>query len=203
MPTVAKRSSTTAICTESSLIVVGGVGRGLSQCPVEVMSIEDHQWFIAAGIGIQEVFRRASGIICGDQLYILGGINSKSVYSCTLGDLLKSCQSATPRESNHSNTWRQLTDLPAYNSTCVSFCDHFVAIGGNVSKTSYVPPTKTVYAYNQTTNSWEMISEMFVARRKCFAAALPATNELMVVGGTSGFLDHIIDSVEFASVIPY
>jgi hypothetical protein len=204
MPT--KRASATAICTESSLIVVGGAGRKLSQCHVEVMGIEDHQWSIAAGINAQEkIFRRASGVICGDQLYILGSFDSKSVYSCTLGDLLESCQSAstpTPRESSHSNTWRKLTDLPAYNSTCVSFCGHLVAIGGNVSHPRYAPrSTKNLYIYNQTTNSWEVISEMSVARRQCFVAALLATNELMVVGGTSGFLDHTIDFVEFASVI--
>jgi hypothetical protein len=201
MPT--KRASATAICTESSLIVVGGVGRGRFQCPVEIMSIEDHQWSIAAGINIQ-YFRGTSGVICGDQLYILGAFDSKSVYSCTLGDLLESCQSAstpTPRESSHSNTWRKLTDLPAYNSTCVSFCGHLVAIGGNVSQPRYAPrSTKNLYIYNRTTNSWEVISEMSVARRQCFVAALPATNELMVVGGTSGILDPI-DSVEFASLI--
>jgi N-acetylneuraminic acid mutarotase len=206
MPT--KRASATAICTESSLIVVGGVGHGLSQCPVEVMSIEDHQWSIAAGINIQGGIQGASGVICGDQLYILGATDSKSVYSCKLGDLLQSCRSAnsapklaTPRDSSYSNIWRKLADLPTYNSTCVSLCGHLVAIGGNVPKTTYEPPTKTVYTYNRTTNSWEVISEMSVARRKCFVAALPATNELMVVGGTSGFLDHIIDYVEFASVI--
>lgn len=51
----------------------------------------------------------------------------------------------------------------------------------------------------RTTNSWEVISEMLVARHECFAVALPATNELMVVGGSSGMLK--IDSVEFASLL--
>jgi tRNA G18 (ribose-2'-O)-methylase SpoU len=204
MPT--KRSSTTAICTESSLIVVGGSGRGLSQCPVEVMSIEGHQWSIAAGINIQYTFRRASGVICGDQLYILGSYyDSQSVYSCVLGDLLQSCQSAstpklaTPRKLGHVNTWRRLADLPVCDSTSVSFCGHLVAIGGNVSKTNYTT-IKAIYAYNRTTNSWEVISEMSVARRQCFAAALPATNELMVVGGTGGMFAPI-NSVEFARII--
>ena len=203
MPT--KRASATAICTESSLIVIGGVGCGAFQCPVEVMSIEDHQWSIAAGINIQEdVFRRASGVICGNQLYLLGATDSKSVYSYTLSDLLQSCQSAptpnlaTPKNSSHFNTWRKLADLPICDSTSVSFCGQLVAIGGNVSSTDYVT-TKIVYAYMRTTNSWEVISEMSVARHECFAVALPATNELMVVGGSSGMLK--IDSVEFASLL--
>ena len=53
----------------------------------------------------------------------------------------------------------------------------------------------------QPGNSWEVISDtdMSVARYECFAVALPAINELMVVGGSSGMLK--IDSVEFASLL--
>ena len=211
MPT--KRSSATSICTESSLIVVGGELEGYDllhvpiQCPVEVMSIKDHQWSIAASINIQEdVFRRASGVICGDQLYVLGAANSNSVYSCILGDLLQSCQSAStpklaaPRKFSHFSIWRKLASLPIYNSTCISFCDHLIAIGGTVSPTDTNAPTNTVYAYIHTTNSWEVISEMSVARCQCFIVVLPATSELMVVGG---FIGRFIptDSVEFASLI--
>ena len=196
MPT--KRCSATAICTESSLIVVGGEfeGYGRLQCPVEIMSIEGHQWSIAAGIDIQDVFQRASGVICGDQLYILGAFDSKSVYSCTLGDLL---QVAIPRKSGHFSTWRKLADLPFCRSTCVSFCGHLIAIGGTVSP---VATTNTVHAYIQTTNSWEVISEMSVARHQCFTVVLPATSELMVAGGlTSYSIYSRIDSVEFATLI--
>ena len=206
MPT--KRASATAICTESSLIVVGGTGYRRFECPVEIMSIEGHQWSIATSINIQEdVFRRASGVVCGDQLYILGSYDSKSVYSCTLGDLLQSCQSAptpkvaTPRKSGYfSSTWRKLADLPICRSTCVSFCGHLIAIGGTTSPTDTNTPTNTVYAYIRTTNSWEVISEMSVARRQCFAVVLPATSELMVVGGLTGMFNPT-DSVEFASLI--
>ena len=204
MPT--KRCSATAICTESSLIVVGGEFEGygrLQQCPVEIMSIESHQWSIAAGINIQEdVIRRTSGVICGDQLYILGSLNSRSVYSCTLDELLQSCQSAStpkvaaaPRKSSRFNTWRKLADLPAYDSTCVSFCGHLIAIGGIIYMSSI--STKSIYAYNRTANSWEVISDMSVARSECFAVV---TNELMVVGGFSGTYNDI-DSVEFASLV--
>ena len=209
MPT--KRASATAICTESSLIVIGGASHGSSQCSVDIMSIKNHQWSIAVGINIQGDFRRASGVICGDQLYVLGAANSKSVYSCKLSDLLQSCQSAstpkltsTPRKSSHFSIWKSIADLPVCDSTCVSFCGHLIAIGGSaLSPTPTCPRTVIypyTYMYKQTTNSWEVISEMSVARRECFAVVIPTTNEIMVVGGSDSRHTHI-DSVEFASLI--
>ena len=202
MPT--RRASVIAICTKSSLIVVGGTLYGSEQCPVEVMNIASHQWSIAAEVSVKEMFRRASGVICGDQLYVLGTVNSKSSYTCSVSDLLQSCQptskykEAPPRQST---IWRKLADLPLYNSTCVSLCGRLLAIGGNrsadISSTS--TSSKSVYAYKPTTNSWEVISQMFVARRECFAVTLPTNNKLMIVGGCEGYSSS--DSVEFANLI--
>ena len=204
MPT--KRTSATAVCTESSLIVIGGVLDGSIRCPVEVMDIASHQWAIAANVSIKQEFQQASGVICDDQLYILGAIKSKSVYSCSLRDLLQSCQPASestaapPRPSNI--LWRELADLPLYNSTCVSLCGHLLAIGGNDCKSENTSSAKAVYAYKPTTNSWKVISQMSVARYLCFAVTLPTNNELMVVGGRSNESSNsATSSVEFANLI--
>ena len=88
MPT--KRSSTTAVYVRSVLIVVGGYFRRQRslECPVEVMNVESFQWSTAANIACRLVC--ASGVVFGDQLYVLGGRDSKSVYSCSLNDLLQS-----------------------------------------------------------------------------------------------------------------
>ena len=197
MPT--KCALTTAVCTEASLIVAGGLLTGGStRCPVEVMNIASRQWSIAAEIPTStKNFRCPSGVICGDQFYVLGAIDSKSVYSCSLSDLLNSCQ--TPLKSM-ANIWSRLADLPLFNSTCVSLCGHLLAIGGETTTEYSSDNTKAaIYAYKPTTNSWEVISQMSVARCRCFGVTLSATNELMVVGGSEGFSG--MDSVEFASVI--
>ena len=56
-----------------------------------------------------------------------------------------------------------------------------------------------VYTYNQSANSWNVISHMATARKDCFAAVLP-NNQLMVVGGqTKTWTD--LDSVEFGDLI--
>ena len=187
MPT--KRASTTAICIDTALIVAGGwFGRVLTNCPVEVMHRESRQWSIAADIPVSKPLSCASGVICGDHLYVLGAMYSKSVYSCSLSDLLQSCQSSSPWQPGHQKSssdaagvWSRLTDLPVESSTCVSLCGHLLAIGG---KSDTVADSKAVYVFKQTTNSWEVISQMLVSRRQCFAVTLP-TNKLIAVGGLS------------------
>ena len=202
MPT--KRSSTTAVYVRSVLIVVGGYSRRQRslECPVEVMNVESCQWSTAANIECQLVC--ASGVIFGDQLYVLGGRESKSVYSCSLNDLLRSCQSESKEASTQlqSNVWRKHADLPFRHSTCVSLRGHLLAIGGSHAshlELSEETGSRAVHAYKPTTNSWEVISEMSMARYNCFAVTLPTTNELMVIGGRSKGIST--SSVEFAILI--
>ena len=201
MPT--KRCSTTSICTKTSLIVAGGeAGWSYLTC-VEVMNRDTHQWSVAADMPGGMVC--ASGVICGDRLYLGGGRDSKSVYSCSMSGLLQLCQSVSPtakqRSFNLSSVWNKLTDLPediSRGSTLVSLRGQLLAIGGMTGRFSE-RPSKTVYIYKTTTNSWEVISEMIEARYNCIAVILP-TNKVMVVGG---FRDSrsIIDTVEFADLI--
>ena len=206
MPT--KRSSTTAVYVRSVLIVVGGPYSRQNpplEYPVEVMDVESHQWYSAANVGCRLEY--ASGVMFGDQLYVLGGTDPKSVYSCSLNDLLQSCRSESKEASTQLQSniilWRKHADLPFYYSDCVSLCGHLLAIGGSGHeshrKLREEIGSKAVYAYRPITNSWEVISEMSIARYDCFAVTLPTTNELMVVGGRSKL--NSTDSVEFASLI--
>ena len=165
MPT--RRSSATAIYTESSLIVVGGYGlRSL----VEVMSIASRQWSIAAAVLTYEVSQCPSVVVCGDQLYVLGTKDSKSVYTCSVTDLLQSCQPTSEKKvapPRQSNKWTKLADLPLYHSTCVSLCGHLLAIGGSKSAHNLCNSSKAVYAYKPANDSWEVISHsMSVPRRQ-------------------------------------
>ena len=203
MPT--GRASTTAVCTESSLIVVGGNFEGPIPCPVEVMNTTTHQWYVAANVPCIIGLRRASGVLCHstNQLYILGAFNSKLVYSCSLSDLFQSCQLAsnvnTASLRQFYNVWKKLSNLPLYDSTCVNIYDHLLSIGGSKSADILSTSTKSVYVYRPTTNSWEEVSQMSMARRLCFAVPLPnESNKLMVVGGKDEHSDDI-NSVEFAN----
>ena len=202
-PMLTKRSSTTSICTRTDLIVAGGTSGGFQLTCVEVMNTETHQWSIAADL--PSVLHRASGVVCGNHLYLVGGYNTKSTYSCSLSDLLQSCQSVLPaaqlRSSNTTSVWRKLADLPddvEYGSTAVLINDQLLAIGGS---TDFLGsnPSKKVYMYKPATNSWKVVSQMSVARCFCFAVTLP-TNKVMVVGGYKGEFEKT-DTAEIAEQI--
>ena len=89
-PMPIKRSSTTSICTNTSLIVAGGDSGCSNLTCVEVMNRETCQWSVADDM--PGGMMCATGVIFGDRLYVGGGRDSKSVYSCSLSDLLQSCQ---------------------------------------------------------------------------------------------------------------
>ena len=201
MPT--KRSRATSLCTGTTLIVIGGEGEGgkvLST--VEVMNTETHQWSTAADL--PEPMHYASATVCGDQLYMLGGLNedrahTKSVYTCSVNTLLQSCVpsslEATFDRVDKASVWRQIADLSVIQSTCESFCGQLLAIGGVIDSGEV---TTAIYMYNSTTNSWEVISYMTIGRCDCFTAVSP-DNRLMVVGGQTNYDDT--DIVEVASIL--
>ena len=72
MPT--KRHSPASICTKTELIVAGGGFCGTDLACVEVMNRETRQWSIAANMPCG--MSRTSGVVCGDHLYVGGGIQS-------------------------------------------------------------------------------------------------------------------------------
>jgi serine/threonine protein kinase len=203
MPT--KRKLTTSLCTGTALIVAGGQGEGISKVlsTVEVMGTETHQWSTAADLP-QPMYHASATILCGDQLYMLGGISKdfdsiKSVYTCSVSTLLSPCVKNLQEERSSSvykaSVWEQVADLPVTRSTCESFHGRLLAIGGEMDSGKH---STAVHMYNSATNSWEIISHMTTGRCGCITAVLP-DNQLVVVAG--GVTDGgVIDVVELASV---
>ena len=185
MPT--KRIFATVMCTGTVMIVAGGVGKKyVDLATVEVLNFGTSQWSTALDLPIS--LYCCSAAVHGDQLYILGGgSGDKSVYTCSVSALLQTCTQKSSLEectsalslSNSSDVWSTLPDLPVVESTCLTFCGQLLAVGGEDSNHK---PTAAVYMYSHSTNSWNVISHMAIARRACFAAVLP-NDQLMVVGG--------------------
>ena len=203
MPT--KRKWTTSLCTETTLIVAGGQGKGgRDLSTVEVMDTETHQWSTAADLPRPMYYTSAT--VCGDQLYMLGGVKGgyfvSSTYTCSVSALLQSCvpsllEAKIQRTSleDKAGVWKQVSNLPVSYSSCESFHGRLLAVGGWMESGK---ATTAVYMYNSTTNSWEIISHMITDRYNCFTAVLP-DNQLMVVGGRINQVSTI-DSVELATV---
>ena len=214
MPT--KRYFVTAVCTGTALIVTGGFGENCKELTtVEVLNIENRHWSTAADL--PEPAQCYSATVCGDQLYMLGGVYhricTESVYTCSVSALLQTCTqrslvgtlkralSLSNSSSGGTGVWSKLANLPVMESTCVTFCGQLLAIGGE-DFVGQLLPTIAVYMYNPSTNSWNVISHMTTARIRPLAAVLP-DNQLMVVGGAidNDAIRGHCDSVEIGSLI--
>ena len=208
MPT--KRKFVAAVCTATALIVAGGRATENSEVlkRVEVLHTDNHQWSTA--VDLPEPLYSCSVTVYGDQFYMLGGLGgqgtdddhdsgTKSVYTCSVNALLKTCtlkssSEECTRSQSRSNVWSQLADLPVTESTCVTFHGQLLAVGGMDSN---MKPTATIYVYNPSTHSWNVDSHMITARCRPFVTVLP-NNQLMVVGGEGGTGTSLCtDSVEF------
>lgn len=192
MPT--KRRCTTAVCAKTVLIVIRGARNTRVLKTVKVMNIATGEWYTAADIP-EGVFS-VSATLCGGRVYILGGKTGfnepglpGSVYACSLSDLIESCSSkhTTPTSSTlmKDTVWSKLADLPVELSTSLSFRGHLLAVGGEQQSA----PSKDIYLYNPTANSWSVTGHMSVPRCKCLAFVLD-NRELVIVGG------YDLDSVE-------
>ena len=145
MPT--KRMWLSAVCTGTALIAAGGWGVSGALSVVEVMNTETHRWSAAAQNLPQPVYQ-ASPIICGDQLFMLGGVSkervsTKLVHTISVGALLQSytvCASSSALGAklesisleDKSSNWRPLADMPFTAATCEVFCGRLLAIGGTM-----------------------------------------------------------------------
>jgi serine/threonine protein kinase len=190
MPT--QRWRTTALCTETALVVAGGMGEGLELLmTVEVMSTGLHEWSTAASL--PELLGYQSMAVCGDHVYMLGGVDkslkpTSSVYTCSLNALISSgrkslgarFRSLSSPTKPPTTIWSRVADLPVKRSTCVSFRGRLLVIGGEVS---HDEPSTVVYVYNPITDYWKINSYMTVPRRKCYATAV-SEKQVLVIGGT-------------------
>ena len=202
MPT--KRRWTAALCTKTVLIVVGGAQTGKILKTVEVMNIATRKWYTATSI--PEALFSVSATLCGNRIYVLGGkteyhCHSRSVYTCSLSDLIQSCSfmpvgqnmptttATISSTSKKESIWSRLNDLPVELSTCVSFHGQLLAVGGE----KHSPSSNDIYLYDATKDSWDVISQMSIPRHACFAAVLN-NHELVIIGG------YNLDSVEIATL---
>ena len=191
MPT--KRRNTTAVTTKEHLIVAGGAtGPDLDEnvITVEVMDTRALVWSTVASLPHPYIW--ASATICGDHLYMLGGVDdkgkTKSVLTCSLTELLQSSSSSVC-------IWHRVADALAYHSTCAAVNGQLLAVGGCDKD---FKATAAIHKYNPITNSWNHISNMPITTRfLCLVAVLP-TNEVMVVGGWIS-LGWNTDKVEIAN----
>ena len=191
MPT--KRGYTVAVCSGKTLVVIGGETYKHGRLKVvELLDTDSLQWSIASELAVP--LKRVSATVCGDNLYLVGGFSetkgglrpTKSVFTCSLSALIKSARPvALGGESEKAfaqteEVWHEVASLPVVHSTCASLNGQLIAVGGYEKL-----PSNSIYAYDPTTDHWDVISTMPTARHNPVVAVLPG-NQLMVVGGFPG-----------------
>ena len=185
------RSHPAVATTNTSLIVAGGREASVGKTEVEVMDIQTLQWSTVASLPLS--LSSATATICRDRLYLGGGFSSgmatKSVLECEVKDLLQSqppSQASRIGLSRRPQMWREIAPLPVTLSSLVTFQGHLLAVGGEVRTVAGVvkraDPTSEVREYDAATNSWNVISQMRVQRRRSLAVVFPKST-LMVCGG--------------------
>ena len=173
MPT--SRCNTAAVTAHNHLIVAGGEkGKSYHLRTVEVMDTRELIWSTMTSLPLP--YTKASGTICGDHLYLLGGYDNKdrtkAVLTCSVKDLLFS-------QKTSQSVWHRVADAPAYRSTCAAVNGELLAIGGCNEGTA----TNAIHMYNSSMNTWDLIGNMPTTKCHCLIAVL-TTNEMLVVGGT-------------------
>ena len=205
MPT--KRWLSAVVCSNGYLVVAGGKGKGYQDLStVEVMNTITLQW--SAACSLPHPLYQATATLCGDRIYMLGGRDqnnkwSKSVFTCSVADLIQSCQSKSGslgmrmRSSSLGSkpkVWQKLTDTPLAYFACASLDGRLLAVGGMDSDNKL---STALHVHNATSNSWEIVSHMATPRFRCLVAVL-SRNELMVVGS---YTPGETDSVEIATIV--
>ena len=188
--------------TSTSLIVAGGFGPDQQKATVEVMDTQTFHWFTVASL--PHPLHAATATICGSRLYLGGGFSdgpTKSVLMCEVSDLLQSKPPSLATRlglSRSHKVWKEVTELPVLDSSLITLQGQLLAIGGGAVTLDEASTTSEVRQYDVTTNSWNVISEMKVKRRRCFTAVLPNDRLMVCGGGTPG---GITDSVEIATIV--
>ena len=192
MPT--KRDLSTALCTGTTLIVIGGLKEDhYALRAVEVLNIENCEWSTA--VDLPQPLYNAPAAICGEHIFILGESN---MHTCSVLALIQPHKNIITNLRNMVmgvQVWKEVAAPPVAWTTYVSIHGRLLAIGGWDSDKK---PTRAIHMYNPTTDIWKVISNMGIPRYNCIAAVLPG-NQLMVVGGLTDEVAET-DSVEFATI---
>ena len=196
MPT--ERRWAAVLSTTTHVAVMGGRNDANQLAITEVMDIQSKQWSTASPLPYE--IRLATTTLCGEILYLMGGLtdsNKYSVLSCHFSDLVQSMQSTGPSTqkqpssftiATHSKVWHNIPGLPVRHSTCVTVQGKVLAIGGRDKQNKR---TTSIYELNTDNNKWFHKSDMNVSRSDCLATALPDNNILVVGGWTdTGYTDE-------------
>ena len=191
MPTA--RYFTAAVTTSQHLVVAGGIGieklsrflpnqtKKVNLSCVEVMNTntDTHTWSTVASLS--HPYCKMSATICGDKLYLLGGVDPRakthSVLACSVAKLVES-------NKDSDGVWKQLrNDAPNYYCTGANLNGDLIVVGGEAQSGKETTVKNEVYKYDPDRGTWKLITNAPTARYNCLVATFPSKKMVVVVGG--------------------
>ena len=140
--------------------------------------------------------RYTSARICNGAVYLIGTNITQTwtekVFKYPLADIVSSLANSS-WFSKKTGFWQETASLPVTRSTCVSFNNRLLAVGGLANN----QPSGDIFLYDEEQDKWEVIGRIPTPRYNCLAEVVG--DQLVVVGG---WLNHFTkcDKVEIATL---
>ena len=132
-------------------------------------------------VSLPHPYYKMSATICGDTLYLLGGVDTKakthSVLACSVTKLVES-------NKDSDGVWKQLrNDAPNYYCTGANLNGDLIVVGGEAQSGKETTVKNEVYKYDRDHGTWKLIMNAPTARYNCLVATFPSKKMVVVVGG--------------------
>jgi serine/threonine protein kinase len=185
------------LCHDKYILFFGPDGQ------VVVFQFSSDSIYVCSSLRVLPVLAYASITICNGSIYAVG-VNRKQVwttevYRIPLCDLLPKSEPTkfslldlSVFKKKRLN-WQELTPLPVPRSTCVTFNNHVLAVGGFAHNQA----SGDMFLYDEEGNKWEMMGRVPTPRYNCLAEIVEC--QLVVVGG---WLNQMVkcDVIEIADL---
>ena len=181
MPT--SRHSPVVVTYINWLVVAGGSDGG-SLSTVEIMDINNKQWFTAIPLPVR-CYDMTSAVV-GDEWYFIGGSTgitglrvsreTKQVFRVSLPAITAQAVSqstVTPAQ------WHTLPDTPLYSSAALALHGSLLAVGGHHDREHC---SSAIHLYQPGSRQWVKVGDLPTARSRCSCTLLPS-GEILVAGG--------------------
>ena len=179
-PMATKCCFCTAVYINHVLIVAGaGQNEDGFGATVETLNTHTKRWSTVSSLPFPTYSPSVS--VCREHIYLhVGHVSQSSPQDAT--SVIRCSLFSLAFSTLESDIWEKIASLPVKGSKLVTVNGQLLAVGGE--STNEEVSTNEIYQYNPSTNSWQVISRMNIARSHCAAALLP-DNKLMVGGGSA------------------
>ncbi len=206
-----KRANAAVVSTSKFLIVAGGDNEQSYLRTVEIMDLNNKQWYVASLI--PRALSHPSMVLCETtNIIYLGGIEEKNsrkqtLFNCSVNELVKTGEALTGQEyeeepfyvsttkSKPTPTWQEINNTPPIYSTLAIVNNNFMAAGGVDKKGQAL---NEICYFNVSKSKWECVAHMPIARHGAVVGVNNSTHKMVVIGGFNK--TSIISTVDVAKL---